>query len=166
MTDQTPATSTPTPPAKTPGKGLRIALAVSLAVNLAIVGIIAGAFLRDGPRGRFIRELDFGPYGEAFSPADRDAMRAAFLSRAPDMRGMRDQMQAEGAALVALLRAPVLDLSRLNEVMQAQQGRMVDRIEIGRDLVAERIAAMSTEDRLAFADRLERAFRHGPRMRD
>ena len=77
-----------------------------------------------------------------------------------------DQMRAEGAALVALLRADTLDLSKLRELMQAQQGRMVDRIEMGRDLVAERIAAMSAEDRRAFADRLERAFQHGPRGRD
>ncbi len=162
MTDLPPvAAATP----KT-AKRLRIALAVSVALNLAVIGIIAGAILRDGPRGRFIRELDFGPYGEAFSPADRAAMRDAFLSRDVNMRDLRDQMRAEGAALVALLRADTLDLSKLRELMQAQQGRMVDRIEMGRDLVAERIAAMSAEDRRAFADRLERAFQHGPRGRD
>lgn len=148
------------------GKGLRIALAVSVALNLAVVGVVAGAFLRDGPRGPYIRELDFGPYGEAFAPEDRDAMRDAFLSRDVNMRGLRDEIRAEGAALVALLRAETLDMAALKALMQQQQGRMLDRIEMGRELVAERIAAMSTKDRRAFADRLERAFRHPMRGRD
>lgn len=161
-------TDLPPPVAAKPktGKAVRIALAVSVALNLAVIGIVAGALLRDGPRGRFIRELDFGPYGEAFSPADRAAMRDAFLSRDVNMRDMRDQMRSEGAALVALLRAETLDLSKLSALMQAQQGRMLDRIDLGRELVAERIAAMSAQERRAFADRLERAFQHPPRGRD
>lgn len=169
MTDLPPIPPSPpmTPPAKPKsGKGLRIALAVSVALNLAVIGIVAGALLRDGPRGRFIRDLDFGPYGEAFTPQDRAAMRDAFLSRDVNMRDMRDQMRSEGAALVALLRADTLDLEELRALMQTQQGRMVDRIEMGRDLVTERIAAMSAEDRRAFADRLERAFRHPMRGPD
>lgn len=161
-------TDLPPPVAAKPkgGKGLRIALAVSVALNLAVVGVVAGAVLRDGPRGSFVRDLDFGPYGEAFAPADRDAMRDAFLSRNVNMRGLRDEMRAEGAALVALLRADTLDMAALKTLMQKQQGRMLDQIELGRELVAERIAAMSAEDRRAFADRLERAFRHPKRGRD
>lgn len=161
-------TDLPPPVAARPktGKGLRIALAVSVALNLAVVGVVAGAILRDGPRGPFIRDLDFGPYGEAFAPEDRDAMRKAFLSRDVNMRDLRDQMRADGAALIALLRAETLDLAKLEALMQQQQGRMLDRIALGRELVAERIAAMSTEDRRAFADRLERAFRHPMRGRD
>ena len=95
-------TDLPPPVAAKPktGKAVRIALAVSVALNLAVIGIVAGALLRDGPRGRFIRELDFGPYGEAFSPADRAAMRDAFLSRDVNMRDMRDQIRSEGAALL------------------------------------------------------------------
>jgi uncharacterized membrane protein len=161
-------TDLPPPVAAKPGTGkaVRIALAVSVALNLAVMGIVAGALLRDGPRGRFIRDLDFGPYDEAFSPADRAAMRDAFLSRDVNMRDMRDQMRSEGAALVALLRAETLDLSKLTALMQAQQGRMLDRIDLGRELVAARIAAMSAQERRAFADRLERAFQHPPRGRD
>lgn len=161
-------TDLPPPVAAKPktGKGLRIALAVSVALNLAVVGVVAGAVLRDGPRGPYIRDLDFGPYGEAFAPADRDAMRKAFLSRDVNVRGLRDEMRAEGAALVALLRAETLDMAALRALMETQQGRMLDRIELGRQLVADRIATMSTADRRAFADRLERAFRHPMRGRD
>jgi uncharacterized membrane protein len=161
-------TDLPSPSAAKPknGKGLRIALAVSVALNLAVAGIVAGALLRDGPRGRYIRELDFGPYSEAFSPIDRAAMRDAFLSRDVNMRDMRDQMRSEGAALVALLRAETLDLTKLTALMQAQQGRLLDRINLGRELVAERIAAMSAQERRNFADRLERAFQHPMRGRD
>lgn len=149
-------------PAKA-GRGLRIALAVSVALNLAVVGMVAGAVLRDGPRGPGqVRDLDFGPFGEALSMADRAAMRDRFFEKVTDFRGMRAEMQADGAELVAALKAEPLDMARLSDAMDRQSQRMFSRIELGKTLILERIAEMSVEDRYAFADRLKRAFDHGP----
>ena len=73
----------PVPPAAS-GKGLRIALGISVALNLLVVGLVAGALLRDGdPRARMVRDLDFGPFTEALSPRDREALRRSFVERAP-----------------------------------------------------------------------------------
>jgi len=144
------------------GKGLRIALGISLALNLLVVGLVAGAVLRDGgPRDRMVRDLDFGPFTEALSPEDRDALRRAFIDRAPDLRGARQEMRTDLEAFLAALRAEPFDPSALTQVMENQQGRLSRRIELGQDLLVERLAAMDGRERGAFADRLERRLRRG-----
>lgn len=162
MTDLPPVAPVAKPSA--PGRGLRIALAVSVALNLAVVGLVAGAVLRDGPHGPgFVRDLDFGPFGEAMSMQDRAILRDRFFQNAPNFRGMRDELKGDGEELVAVLKTDPLDVARLSEVMSRQSKRMLDRIELGKSLVLERITNMSVEDRYAFADRLQQAFEHGPR---
>lgn len=163
MTDLPPV---PSAAPSSRGRGLRIALAISVALNLAVIGLVAGAMLRDGPHGRFVRELDLGPFTEAFSPRDRAALRDQFMAQDGGFRALRDQFRADGLALVEVLRQEPLDRARLEALMQTQQDRMAARMKVGRDLVAARIAAMSPEDRRAFADRLEEALRRGPRGRD
>ena len=89
----------PVPPSKS-GRGVRIALAISLGVNLAVVGVFAGAMLRDGHgmRGSMVRDLGFGPFTEALSREDRRAMRESLFDRAPDIRearrGFADRLEA------------------------------------------------------------------------
>lgn len=160
MTDLPPDPS----PAPKAARGLRIALAVSVALNLAFVGMAAGAFLRHGPPDRMVRDLDFGPFGEAFSREDRALMREGFLSRAGNLRDLRDGMRQDAQALLAALRADPFDPARVEAALAGQGRRMAERLELGRSLVLERIAAMSPQDRAAFADRLERAMmrRGGP----
>jgi len=165
MTDLPPPTSAP-PAAPRPGKGLRIALALSVALNLAFLGMAAGAFIRGGPPDRMARDLDFGPFAEAFSREDRAELRRGFFQRAGDMRDMREAMRADMAGLVAVLRSEPLDRAELDRLLARQGARLAERLELGQALVVERIAAMSAADRAAFADRLERALekggRHGP----
>lgn len=156
-----PPTQPPVPAAKV-GKGLRIALGVSVAVNLLILGLVAGALLRDGgPRERLVRDLDFGPFTEALSPEDRDALRRAYVARSPDLGGMRQEMRTDLEAFLAALRAEPFDPAALVRVMENQQGRMARRIELGQDLLLERLTAMDGREREAFAERLERRLRRG-----
>lgn len=161
MTDLPPTTGVVAPSSR---KGLRIALAVSVALNLAVVGIVAGAILRDGPHGpHLVRDMDFGPFGEALTMEDREAMRDRFFQSAPDFRGMRDEIQKDSADLLAILKADPLDSAKLADVMSRQSKRLLDRISLGQTLIVERISAMSPAERRAFADRLQEAFEHGPR---
>ena len=156
-----PASPPASPPARS-GKGLRIALALSVALNLLVVGVVAGALLRDGdPRGRVVRDLDFGPFTEALSPRDREALRREFVARAPEMREIRQEIRADLETLLGVLRREPFDAAMLQAVMDNQQGRMARRIEIGRELLVERLATMSPEERGAFADRLEQRLRRG-----
>ena len=162
MNDLPPASPAAPPPSGS-GRGLRIALAVSVALNLAFVGMAAGVMIRGGPHDRMVRDLDFGPFGEAFSREDREAMRQGFFARAGDFRDMRDEMRGDMGALLAVLRAEPLDQTALQDLLSRQSRRLADRLELGQSLVAERIAAMSAAERAAFADRLEDALRRGGR---
>lgn len=150
MTD--PVLSTPPPRS---GRGLRIALAVSLALNLVIVGIVAGAVLRQGPpRGG--QDFGLGPLSEALSRADRKALRAAFVDRHPDLRAERQAMRTDVEVLVDTLRAETFDPLALDAALTAIVRRNGDLLASGQDLLSARLKAMDPSDRAAFADRLEK----------
>jgi uncharacterized membrane protein len=149
----------PPKPAGTPG-WIKALLVVSLALNLAVAGLVAGVFLRMGggsPHGLAVRDLGFGPFSEALDDADRAALRLHFAERAPDLRDLRQSLRRDGAEVLAALRAEPFDAARLTEVLKRQGERIAERLDLGQELLAERIAAMSPEARLAFADRLERS---------
>ena len=160
----TETVTSPPPAAPKSGRKLRIALAVSVALNLLIIGLVAGAVLRDGgPQGRMVRDLDFGPFTEALTPEDRDALRRDFIRQAPDLRDMRRQMRDDFRTVLAALRADPFDAEALRDVMANQGDRMAARLALGQDLILARIAAMTPAERAAFADRLERRLERGPK---
>ncbi len=154
-------TVSPPPPAPR-GRGLQIALGISVALNLLIVGVVAGALMREGdPRARVVRDLDFGPFTEALSPPDREALRREFVARSPGMRDIRREIRGDLETFLAVLRSEPFDAAALQAVMDNQQSRMSRRIDLGRELLLERLAAMSGQERAEFADRLERRLRRG-----
>lgn len=157
-------TSDPIPRAAS-GRGLKIALAISLALNLGVAGIVGGTLL-----GRFgpppppeIRDLGFGPFGQALSPEDRAALRAAFVAEAPDMRGMRREMRADLADFLQALRADPFDPDALRAAFDAQDARARERLDLGQRLLTDRLIAMTGAERLAFADRLQEGLTRGRR---
>jgi uncharacterized membrane protein len=165
MTETVTSPPPPSPPPATPksGRKLRIALAVSVALNLLIVGLVAGAMLRGGPPDRMVRDLDFGPFTEALTSEDRDALRRDFIRQAPDLRDMRRQMRDDFRSVLAALRADPFDVEALRDVVANQGDRMAARLALGQDLILARIAAMTPAERAAFADRLERRLERGPK---
>ena len=156
MTEPTPLPAA----APTPGKPwIRIALAVSVALNLAVAGLAAGAWLKDGPSRGLPRELSFGPFSDALSPEDHHALRAALKDRAPGFRSDREAARSDLASLLVALRAMPFDPAAVEVSLAAISTRSADRLELGRTLIGERIAAMSDAERQAFADRLERGLK-------
>ena len=142
---------------------LKIALALSLAFNLCIIGVICGVMLRDvPPRGG--RDFGLGPLSEALSHEDRRALRKAFVARHPDIRDAKRQMRAEFDAVVAALRADPFDPAALDGALAAIAVRNQLLLDTGRELVAERLKAMTAKERAAFADRLEK--RVGQKAKD
>lgn len=142
------------------GRGIRIALAISVALNLAVAGIVAGAWLKEGPpRERMPRDLSFGPFSEALDAKDRRALRKALMDRAPGFREARTAAREEFAALLIALRASPFEADALQAALTAIETRMADRLTLGRELMAERFLAMTDAERLAFADRLENGLR-------
>jgi uncharacterized membrane protein len=151
------------PPSPTPApkgqRGLKIALAVSVALNLAVAGLVAGAWLRDGPGHLMPRDLSFGPFTEALNDSDRRELRRTLGERAHGFREARQEMQADLQALLATLRAEPFDPAAAETALTAIANRATDRLDLGRELLAGRILAMSDAERLAFADRLERGLK-------
>lgn len=154
-------TDTPPPSAAAPASGrrwTRVLLGVSLGLNLLILGLAVGEVLGDGP-GRGGRDFGLGPLSEALSHADRKALRDAFLERHPEARADRRAVRAEFEALAAALRAQPYDAAAVDTALEAIARRGIDLLNTGRDLMAERLQAMSPEDRAAFADRLEQGLK-------
>lgn len=145
------------------GRWLKLALGLSLAVNLAVAGLVGGAVLRGGPlRDQMVRDVGFGPYAEALSPEDRQALRRAFLARQPDLRDLRQSMRQDMQAVVQALRAQPFDAAALESALVAQASRLQSQVQLGQSLLLERLSSMPEADRLAFAHRLESMTRRGP----
>lgn len=152
---------------------LRVLLFVSLAMNLAVAGVVAGAAWRQGGPDR-----DRGPrsdrvsvaYIRALSDEDRRAIRDAMRAELPDRTALRTEMRAGFDAILETLRAGELDRDRLAAQISAQFAIGSDIQTTARSLMLDRIAAMSPEERRAYADRLEeelaRVTRKGGKRRD
>lgn len=162
MTDPTPTVSPILPPVTPPvarsGRGLQLALAVSVGLNLAVAGLVAGAWLKDGPHvSRGANALGFGAFSAAFDPSDRRALRKALRDKGADMGAGRTAGKAEFASLVAALRREPFNQAAVELALAAIADRNQARLELGRSLIESHLLAMSPADRLAFADRLEAA---------
>jgi uncharacterized membrane protein len=157
----TQAPETPITPPKASGgsRWIKIALAVSVALNLAVAGLVAGAWLREGPGRGMPRDMSFGPFTEALSDNDRRELRRALGDRGPGFRESRQQMRTDLEALLATLRASPFDPVAAEEALTTVARRTTDRLDLGRDLITNRILAMSDAERQAFADRLERGLK-------
>ncbi|MFN0114879.1 MAG: periplasmic heavy metal sensor [Paracoccaceae bacterium] len=140
------------PPAS---RRLRPLLAASLALNLLFLGMMAGAFFaHGGSRPGMGRELAFGPFTDALTRDDRAALREALAARVPDMRSLRQGRQEELGEMVAELRREPFDRGRLDQAFDRLHQRLEARMDLGRALLADRIAAMTPAERAAFVDRL------------
>lgn len=137
------------------GRVKTVVLVISLGVNLAVGGLALGAWLHGPPGVRDGRDLGFGPFDEAFRPADRMALRDAVRARAGDLKAARGQLGADVAAVIAALRAEPFDAGALTTALAAQQAHLTARLQIGSEVVGNYLAALSPADRKAFADRLE-----------
>lgn len=138
----------------------------SLALNLVILGIIGGAALRHG-RGAgqmIVRDLAFGPYSEALSRDDREALRRAFMDRPGAVREELQTARSEFKRLLEALRADPFVPSAVRTIFAEQQMNLSARLQLGHQLLLQRIETMDQTARIGFADRLEGALRrgHGP----
>jgi hypothetical protein len=68
-------------------------------------------------------------------------------------------MRTDLEALLATLRASPFDPVATEEALTTVARRATDRLDLGRDLITNRILAMSDAERQAFADRLERGLK-------
>ncbi len=131
---------------------MQILLAISLALNLGVAGMAAGSFLRTaGPA----RDLGLGPLGDALSREDRRALRRAFVALHPELGRGAAALRGDFDPLLAALRADPFDPAALDAALEGIVMHNVGRMRSSRDLIAERLKAMTPQSRAAFAARLE-----------
>ncbi|MFM7445713.1 MAG: periplasmic heavy metal sensor [Tabrizicola sp.] len=153
----------PTAPGPTVSRWLKPALIVSVAINLGVAGLVLGSWLGDRPRMGMPRDISFGPFSEALSEQDRRALRKGLMDRAGEFRSSREAARAEFDTLLTTLRADPFDPVAMTTALTAIETRNAERLELGRSLIETRLVEMSVEERLAFADRLERGLRGRPK---
>ncbi|MGB7317813.1 MAG: periplasmic heavy metal sensor [Planktotalea sp.] len=148
-------------PAK-PRRRFRILLGVSLALNLLVLGAVVGAIAK-GPRSHGtppgLREIS-APYVGAFDRETKRDMRQSMRARLPDRSSAIKANKADYARFVALVRADTFDAASASEIMEGQLARAGNVQKLGREMAIERISAMSREDRMAYAERLEGWLEH------
>jgi hypothetical protein len=76
------------------------------------------------------------------------------MSKAPDFQAERAASKADFLALADALRADPWDRTTVETILTRQGQRGMERLERGRALLIDHIAAMSPADRAAFADRI------------
>lgn len=144
-------------------------LVASLVANVLVLGVVGGAAMRhamQGPRPMMVRDLTFGPFTEALSGKDREALREAFLSSAPQSQNVRHVGREVFEPLLQVLRATPFDATLLGAELDRQRAQAAGRVDLGQKLLLARIAAMSDAERAEFADRLTGHLMHSREDRD
>ena len=149
------------------GKGswIVVALAISLSLNLLVAGLVAGALLwhgpkhRDGGRRLDLDDVGFGPFVAALPPGDRRELARAVAREEGSFRENRDLMIRQFEALLSALREDPYDAEAVRALIVEQQRNVGARQALGRELLLERIEAMSAAERANYADALARMLR-------
>lgn len=138
-------------------RSLRIALGVSLAFNVLIVGMIAGGIASGrhmmGPQGF---NADLGPFARAMSIEDRRGLAGELRERPEVGRSGAQEMTRIRSAFLETLVAEPFDPLALDRIFAAERQRGVQAMQVGQDLLLQRIALMSPQQRQQFARRLSR----------
>ena len=146
---------TPTPKRR----WMPVLLVISLAVNLLVVGIVLGTALRfkGGDRARI--PPGFGPaLYHALPRDDRKALRGQLSdlrSKGSDRRGQ------DFNALSAALRTVPFDPTQVALLLEQQAQVTVELQEALHQEWLAHVTAMSDDDRLIYADRLEEVVKRG-----
>ena len=129
---------------------------LSVTLNLLVAGVVVGGFLgteRHPPRPP-AGDVTLGPLGDAFSREDRDAMRRAAERSGTDFGSMRTAFRADMDRLIAALSADPWDETAVRNELAGMRARTLRRMELGEQVMLERLETMTPEDRKAYAARL------------
>lgn len=162
-----------TPPKATPSRPwLKALFVVSLALNLLVLGLVAGAnwgnkrdhgFNPRGPNKGAVRDLGYAPLVGALDRKDRREIGKHLRDHSGSFEENRARLAQEFQTMLSLLRAEPFDADALRAQMEQQSKRMLERVTLARNTLVDRLAQMSEQERLEFADRVEKSMRKLPR---
>ena len=139
-------------------RGLRIVFGLSLALNLLVVAAIGGAWLRHGgPPGADIPRGGVGHLLYRELPREDQRALRRHVRQSLDRNTMRHVRVAPH--VVEALQADPFDLASLEALLSQQSSAL----KVGQDVMRANwlkiIAEMSPEDRLSYAERLNKALK-------
>lgn len=148
---------------------LKLAFIGSLAVNLAVVGMVAGAFMRDdGIRDR--RTPGLGayalPYMKALSGPDRRAVISAIRQGQPDRSADRQERRKLYTDVLDQLRADPFDVVALRGAIDAQAGKTMKIQLLAQSAWVDIVANMSAQERKSYAQSVEDNLKSRAKPRD
>ena len=152
-------------------KPMRFLLIASLALNLLVAGVVVGGLVSkggDGPRGgnsvdRGLRDIGNVPFVMALDPEDRKELAQAMGLRRDRLRENRERLRTRFEAVLDVLRADPFEPDALSTLLADQRATLFERQQLGEDLLIGRLKDMTVEQRAAYADRVDRSLRRGPR---
>jgi len=158
-------------PVARPGRAMRLLLVVSLAVNLLVAGMVVGRFVaaergderRGGTVARQLRDIGNVPYVMALSRADRAALAEALGGRRDVLRDNRERLRDRFEAVLSVLRAEPFQPDALRTLLNEQRATLLERQQLGEDLLIARLILMTPAERADYAERLDKSLRRGPR---
>lgn len=148
-------------PSRKPSRWKSVLLFVSLGLNLLVAGAILGAALgrggEGGPRDRWRAARDLGPpsFVLALDRQDRRALSSR-LMREGGGRADRAAVRARLDQSLRALRNEPFDPTALASLLEEQRNHSKQRQTDGARMLIGHLAAMSPDERRAYADRLER----------
>ncbi len=149
-----------------PGRRRRWAalLIGSLALNLLVIGAGVGLLInwphhRYWHADRFFGPAGLGSVARAFDDLDRHSLGQEIASGEHDFGNMRRIGQEHLQQLIAVLTEDPFDPAALDAQFVQQQEMASNRLRQGHKMVAAKIKSMNREQRLGFAERLERQFK-------
>jgi len=141
-----------------------VVLVISLGLNILIIGVIAGALLRDGkPTGvrseRDIAALGLRTYYRALDKKHRVGLRKSARAQDGEFRRGTRAIRAALFSLADRLEAEPFDLDAVKAELALQADVIAGNISFGHRLLLDQISRMTPEERLDMA----RNLRHPPR---
>lgn len=152
-------------------KWVRVALFLSVALNLLVVGAIAGAVMHnDGRHGRpatLHGNLDASvrPFAQALTAQQRKAVGEALRENGPRVQAGAGAVRARLEEMLAVLRADEFSAEAFSDSIMAARAGLNEQQDLAFGAMIAQISAMDMEERMEFADRLERSFRRTPPRR-
>ena len=136
----------------------------SLALNLLVIGAGVGLLINWPHHHYWHAERFFGPAGlgsvaRALDDRDRHSLGREIASGEQEFGKMRRIGQEHLQQLIAVLTAEPFDPDALDAQFVRQQDMASNRLRQGHEMVAAKIKAMDREQRLGYAERLERQFK-------
>lgn len=161
MTDRPPSN---TPHSATP-RWLRVIFLISLALNLIVAGVVIGTVFGGmdiGKRNASLRPLNM-PYTRAVSAQDRGALMKSLQRELRTERPTRSDIREDYTRALDILRADPFQPDVLAKHFETQVDRSQKRIAAGQRVLLSYLNGLSSEEREAYATRLEEALQRPER---